>query len=160
MPGIKYIIGDATRPRTPGNKIICHICNDRGGWGAGFVLALSRRWKQPEESYRECPEEWRLGGVQVVPVEDQISVANMIAQHLTGYSPEGRPPIRYGALRACLATVNDHAYRTNATIHMPRIGCGLAGGRWEEVEAIIHDVMSVDVYVYDLKPTNGFEVSL
>ena len=157
MPGIRYKIGDATRPTVPGNKIIAHICNDQGKWGAGFVLAVSSRWKQPEESYRECPEEWRLGVVQVVPVEDQISVANMIAQHGTQrmYGSFGSgaqiPPIRYGALRACLATVNDIAYRTNATIHMPRIGCGLAGGRWDEVEAIIKDVISVDVYVYDLK---------
>ena len=156
MPEIKYIIGDATRPLVPGNKIIAHICNDQGGWGAGFVLAISRRWKQPEESYRECPEEWRLGVVQMVPVEDDISVANMIAQR--GTKPQygtcanavSFPPIRYGALRACLAKVNDIAYRTNATIHMPRIGCGLAGGQWNEVQKIIYDVMSVDVYVYDL----------
>jgi hypothetical protein len=29
-------------------KLICHICNDLGGWGKGFVLALSRRWEGPE----------------------------------------------------------------------------------------------------------------
>ena len=151
MPGIRYKIGDATRPTVPGNKIIAHICNDQGKWGAGFVLAVSRRWSAPEESYRECPEEWRLGGVQVVPVEQDISVANMIAQHRTGYSPDGQPPIRYNALRTCLKLVNEIAKRTNATLHMPRIGCGLAGGRWEEVEMIILDVCTVDVYVYDLK---------
>ena len=100
MPKIRYIKGDATRPTVPGNKIIAHICNDQGKWGAGFVLAVSSRWKQPEESYRECPEEWRLGVVQVVPVEDQISVANMIAQHGTQrmYASFGSgaqiPPIR------------------------------------------------------------------
>jgi hypothetical protein len=33
---------------------------------------------------------------------------------------------------------------------MPRIGCGLAGGQWSEIEKIIQDVCSVDVYVYDL----------
>ena len=37
---------------------------------------------------------------------------------------------------------------------MPRIGCGLAGGNWNEVEQIIKDVASVDVYVYDLYLTD------
>lgn len=152
MPGIRYKVGDATRPVTPGPKIICHICNDIGAWGAGFVLALSKRWSAPEDSYRECPEEWQLGITQIVPVEDDICVANMIAQHgIIGYDDADEPPIRYAALRVCLAEVNDIAYRSGATLHMPRIGCGLAGGEWSEVEKIINDVCSVDVYVYDLK---------
>jgi O-acetyl-ADP-ribose deacetylase (regulator of RNase III) len=151
MPGIRYKIGDATRPRTPGPKIIAHICNDKGRWGKGFVLAVSKCWSAPEELYRECPEDWRLGVVQMVPVEDDISVANMIAQHDTRYSPEGQPPIRYNALRTCLKMVNEVARQSGATIHMPRIGTGWAGGRWEEIELIIQDVCTVDVYVYDLK---------
>jgi hypothetical protein len=32
---------------------------------------------------------------------------------------------------------------------MPRIGCGLAGGKWEEIEPIIKKLMTVDTYVYD-----------
>ncbi|MEV6001124.1 Appr-1-p processing protein, partial [Streptomyces griseomycini] len=27
-----------------GVKVIAHVCNDIGGWGKGFVLAVSRRW--------------------------------------------------------------------------------------------------------------------
>jgi hypothetical protein len=36
---------------------------------------------------------------------------------------------------------------------MPRIGCGLAGGRWELIDPIIDDELvtrGVDVTVYDL----------
>ena len=51
MNRINYVIGDATAPQGEGNKIICHICNDVGGWGAGFVMALSKKWKQPVEEY-------------------------------------------------------------------------------------------------------------
>jgi hypothetical protein len=35
---------------------------------------------------------------------------------------------------------------------MPRIGCGLAGGNWEEIEPIIEETLgaqSVPVSVYD-----------
>ena len=49
---IKYVIGDATRPIGEGTKLIIHISNDLGGWGRGFVLALSRRWDAPEKVYR------------------------------------------------------------------------------------------------------------
>ena len=150
---IKYIIGDATYPVGDGKKIICHICNDLGAWGAGFVLALSKRWDEPEESYREMPrEEMKLGSVMVVPVEDDILVANMIAQHGIGFDKEGMPPIRYSAVRAALTAVNKLAVEINATLHMPRIGTGLAGGSWKDIEQIINDVVTVGVYVYDLKP--------
>ena len=152
MPEIFYINGDATRPRGDGKKIIVHICNDKGRWGAGFVLALSKRWKEPEETYRSTNvRDLKLGNVQVVEVEPGLLVANMIAQHDTNPDPDGRPPIRYYAVRIALTAVNDLAYRIGATIHMPRIGCGLAGGKWEEIEKIIRQVQSVNVYVYDLK---------
>jgi O-acetyl-ADP-ribose deacetylase (regulator of RNase III) len=149
---INYVIGDATQPQGDGKKIICHICNDIGAWGAGFVLALSARWEEPEDAYRNMPENERmLGKVMLVPVENDIVVANMIAQHGVGYSPDGQPPIRYAAVRAALAAVNKLAFQIGATLHMPRIGCGLAGGQWKDIESIIKDVASVDVYVYDLK---------
>ena len=147
---IHYLKGDATRPQISGPKIICHICNDLGRWGAGFVLALSARWTAPEACYRE-KDEYTLGTVELIPVEDDIMVANMIAQHnVCGYDDADEPPIRYYAVRACLSAVNDAAYICGGTLHMPRIGCGLAGGKWLEIEKIILEVCDVDVYVYDL----------
>jgi O-acetyl-ADP-ribose deacetylase (regulator of RNase III) len=154
---IFYINGDATRPIGEGKKIIVHICNDEGKWGAGFVLALSARWSEPEALYRKTNvQDLMLGNVQIVDVGNDILVANMIAQRgiksqqCTNNANVPFPPIRYGAVRACLAEVNDKAYRMNATIHMPRIGCGLAGGNWQDIETIIQETCSVNVYVYDL----------
>ena len=149
---IKYVIGDATRPIGEGKKIILHICNTERKWGAGFVLALSKRWEEPEKVYRNTPKGglW-LGRIMLVPVETDIMVANMIAQKGVGNDSNGQPPIRYGALRACLAEVNDIAYRMGATLHGPRFGAGLSGGDWDKIEQIIKDVMSVDVTIYDLK---------
>jgi len=40
MTGITYRRGDATAPNADGSKIVCHVCNDVGGWGKGFVVAL------------------------------------------------------------------------------------------------------------------------
>ncbi|MBN1183451.1 MAG: Appr-1-p processing protein [Bacteroidales bacterium] len=149
---INYLIGDATNPVGSGIKIICHICNDANKWGAGFVIAISKKWKAPEESYRSMSADERiLGHVRVVQVEDDIVVANMIGQHGVGLDKNGNPPIRYAAVREALMSVDILANVVGATLHMPRIGCGLAGGRWEEIEKIIHEVITVDTYVYDLK---------
>jgi len=150
---IHYVIGDATQPQGDGNKIIVHICNDIGAWGAGFVLAVSKKWRAPEIAYR-MKKSHHLGEVDFVRVEDDIIVANMVAQHgvsRMGFDDSDEPPIRYAAVRVCLNEVNKMAYTTGSSIHMPRIGCGLAGGSWDEIEKIIKDVASVPVYVYDLK---------
>lgn len=147
---ITYVTGDATRPIGEGKKVIPHIVNTKHRWGAGFVIALSERWYAPEQSYRAISE-LILGTVDFVPVEADIIVANMVGQEGTGLDENGLPPIRYDAVRSALIEVNDFAHAIGATLHMPRIGSGLAGGKWEEIEEIINKVVTVDVTVYDLK---------
>jgi O-acetyl-ADP-ribose deacetylase (regulator of RNase III) len=153
---ISYVVGDATAPQGEGPKIIAHVCNDAGGWGKGFVLPLARRWPQTRTAYKTWYRDrdtssFALGAVQFVPAEDDLLVANMIGQH--GYRPSSTPPVRYEAINAALATVADRALQLRASVHMPRIGCGLAGGRWELVEPLIMEELTrrgVLVTVYDL----------
>ena len=149
MSKINYVIGDATAPQGEGKKIICHICNDMGAWGAGFVLALSAKWTYPENRYRAIPR-YELGDAMVLKVEENLYVANMIGQHGVRSNANGTPPIRYQAVAEALMKVNKIAKEMGATLHMPRIGCGLAGGEWQEIEKILKAVVSVDVTVYDL----------
>src|SRR5215207_1910949 len=106
MPDIAYVIGDATTPVGNGPKIICHVCNDIGAWGAGFVLAISRRWPQPEAAFRDwfagkAENDFALGAVQLVAVGPDLWVANMIGQRGIRKSKSG-PPIRYEAVEASL----------------------------------------------------------
>lgn len=150
MSKINYITGDASNPQGDGVKIIMHICNDKGAWGAGFVLALSKRWKEPEQQYRQLkPEDRQLSMVQIVQVGEGLYVANMIAQHDTKWVGK-IPPIRYAALRQCLDIVNEAAEFVGATIHAPRIGAGLAGGNWRVIEGLIDECTTVPVTIYDL----------
>ena len=152
---ICYRVGDVTAPSGEGNKIIAHICNDRGKWGKGFVLALSRRWLQPAEAFKAWFKEangFELGAVQFVQVEPDVWVANMVGQHGLK-AQKGVPPIRYEALSTCLEEVASKAKELGATVHMPRIGCGLAGGEWSKVEPIILEALcekGIEVTVYDL----------
>jgi len=161
MKELNYIIGDATNPTGQGNKIICHICNDIGLWGKGFVLAISKQWPEPQQQFLNwykgrANNSFDQGQVHFVKVEhtpEEIWIANMIAQHGVK-STENGPPIRYEAVEMCLEKVAKNAKNKKASIHMPRIGCGLAGGKWDEIETIIQKTLSlqdIPVFVYDLK---------
>lgn len=156
MASITYRKGDATAPVGDDTKIICHVCNDVGGWGKGFVVALSKRWPEPEARYRAWHAQgeaagFRLGAIQLVNVAPALMVANMVAQRGVRATPSV-PAIRYEALEECLTTLAEQATSLAASVHMPRIGCGLAGGSWAEVEAIIDATLlaaAVPVHVYD-----------
>ena len=153
---INYIKGDATSPNTKGNKIIVHICNDIGGWGKGFVMAISKKWKEPEVAYRnwyKTSEEFELGNAQFIKVEEDLWVANIIGQHKINIDEFGNIPLRYDATSQGLEKVQKFAKDNHASIHMPRIGCGLAGGKWELMEPIIIETLikyNIEVYVYDI----------
>lgn len=169
---IKYVKGDATDPCVKdGVRVIAHVCNDVGKFGSGFAACVAKRWGFVRDRYVEwsvTPAHVGLftpGFVQVVPVGNSIYVANMVAQN--GVRSANNPvPINYIALAHCLDklykwTVALKEVKTalslpklcpEITIHMPRIGCGLAGGRWELVEPLINVfIPSRQVYVYDLE---------
>lgn len=152
---IEYFKGDATNPQKTGNKIIVHVCNDIGGWGKGFVMAISKRWAAPETAYRawyKSQQDFFLGAVQLVQVQEDCWIANVIGQHKINKDENGNPPIRYDAISKGLETVALSAKELNASIHMPRIGCGLAGGTWDKIEPIIQTTLlckMIQVTVYD-----------
>ncbi|MEU1866597.1 macro domain-containing protein [Streptomyces gardneri] len=168
MLPIEFVDGDATAPQADGNKIIAHVSNDIGAWGAGIVRAISRRWPEPEREFRRWYREhastgYRLGAVQLVQVEPDLWVANMVGQHgirtregmrtESGTVPaDSGPPIRYDAVQECLHVLAEHAKELHASVHMPRIGCGLAGGTWDRVEPLITQALCarrIRTVVYD-----------
>jgi len=151
---LHYRRGDATYPQNSGHKIIVHICNNIGVWGGGFTKSLSRRWRQPEVAYRNLRVR-PLGSVEFIEVDRDISVANIIGQHsiISRTRRNGRPPIRYEAIRTALKSVAVKCAQHQSTVHMPRIGTGLAGGNWQIIESIIKQELvnaGIVVYVYDL----------
>lgn len=153
MNEIKYINGDATEPTGDGAKFIIHCCNDEKKWGAGFVLALSNKWKEPEQRYRSWKDADKLGLCQFVKVEPNLFVVNMIGQRGVGYQ-DGLPPVRYDEIEKCLATVGRYAKELNASVHGPRFCCGLAGAEWDVIEEKLkRNVLNkgVDVTIYDFE---------
>jgi O-acetyl-ADP-ribose deacetylase (regulator of RNase III) len=156
MSEITYVRGDATASSNGGARLIAHVCNDIGGWGRGFVLGLSRRWPEPEGAYRawyrdRAANDFGLGAVQFVRVEPDVWVANMIGQRGIRRGGKG-VPVRYEAIDTALVALAGKAVELGASVHMPRIGCGLAGGTWARVEPLVLERLvgrRIRVTVYD-----------
>jgi O-acetyl-ADP-ribose deacetylase (regulator of RNase III) len=177
---LKYIEGDATKPELQNlnNKpLIIHCCNNIGAWGAGFVLALSRKDKNPEQAYKDWAKidtrytvdefeystgKFELGEVGFALFADindenshpQTHVANMIGQHGVGRDKEGNPPVRYESIRKCLKKVRKYCLKNGFEVHAPRFGSDLAGGDWDVIEGLIKDELTskgIPVTIYDWK---------
>ena len=148
---INYTKGDVTKPVETGKKVLVHIVNNYGGWGAGVVLAISKKWKLPEQKYREWSrsgKNFSLGEVQFVKVNADMTIANMLAQD--GY---GGLAVKYQAVRDCLKKVCELAKKEGRCVVMPRIGCGLGGGDFGTILKIIEeelDEKGVQVTIYTL----------
>ena len=153
---ITYVKGDATELRGAGKKLLTQIVNDTAyTWGAGFAAAVRRRWPAAQKAFTAQAQSpgptLHLGNVVQCDIEPDVTLLSLIAQR--GYGPAPRPRIRYNALRESLAKVCELAKRTSATVHMPRIGTGEAGGSWFVIEELLREVLTrndVPVVVYDL----------
>ena len=161
MAKLTYLIGDATQPIIRENEysVIVHCCNTLGAWGAGFVIPLAKRYPNARSSYFNYIHKGnvKLGDVDEVKVTDNIYVANLMGQKFIGKGPNGEIPCDYNAIEKGFLNIIGSWFNRNEyySIHMPRIGCGLAGGDWKVIEDIIKrtfiDMANVDVFVYDLK---------
>jgi O-acetyl-ADP-ribose deacetylase (regulator of RNase III) len=162
---ITYHLGDATEPELDGTVVLAHVLSDTGAYGAGFAAAVARRypraraqfaaWHQGDTEAFRRP--LRLGAIQWVGVGHDLGrrhgwsdrwVVHMVAQR--GLRSATNPhPLDLDALHSCLSHL---AYDlAGEPVVMPRIGCGLAGGTWAEVEPVVNDVLvGVAVHVYDL----------
>src|SRR4029077_8760714 len=64
------------------------VCNDAGGWGKGFVIAVSRRWPEPERRYRawhrgeEPVAHWSLLIAILAASDFSRAMANCCGRHL------------------------------------------------------------------------------
>ena len=112
---LQYVIGDVLNDSPDlKRKIIVQVVNDIGVMGSGVAKAIMdkypivhteyTKWKKLEYCMigkQQIP--FKLGQIQVIPVEKYVYVINMIAQHQT--IRENEKPIRYSALCKCMEKV-------------------------------------------------------
>ena len=129
-------------------------------WGAGFWTRCAKEMAKGAAGLREVVSLAitaisDLAIFHLSSVDASLLMAHLVAQHGVGPSPA--PRIRYGALERCLDKLGDRALTAGASVHMPRIGTGEAGGSWKIVGEIVEDTLCrrhVEVVVYDL-PSAG-----
>jgi O-acetyl-ADP-ribose deacetylase (regulator of RNase III) len=150
-PKIVYVHGDATEPRGGDPKIIAHVMNDRSQtWGGGFAKQLAIKYSAAQIDFRKwAGEEGHqvLGNVHFFGSSKGLEIATLIAQQ--GYGPSQSARINYPALESSLMRLGEHAAASHATVHMPRIGCGQAGGSW----LVIRELIDRELIKRDVKVT-------
>lgn len=123
-------------------------------WGAGFAKAIAYKYPSAQQDFREWtigdPGNLSLGKTHCVQVSSDTFIVSMVSQH--GYGPSPKPRIRYLALRNCLEQLSDCALKMGASIHVPLIGTGFAGGNWSYIaelldEAVVRKGIRTTVYV-------------
>lgn len=155
---ITYLTGDASNPIGERPCIITHVVNNVPAWGAGFVMAVSKRYPVDRSLYMDWVRGWGpftepavFGGILPLEHDDGVTDVLLLAQNNIGRMRDGIP-LDYDALASALAKLAE--YGPDQPIHMPRIGCGLAGGTWDRVGPMVDDILRHRaVYVYDLPVT-------
>ena len=152
---ITYVVGDATKPRGKGYKIIAHVANDTSRrWGKGFGKVISKEWPKLQTSFVKWalkPGNLELGKSHSFRISEDLSIFSMVAQH--GFANSAHPKIRYKHLAGCLESLAIEAKKNSAPVHMPRIGTGFAGGDWKIISELIYEHLvreGITVTVYDL----------
>lgn len=147
---IQYVRGDVTRaqPTTRPKAVVLQCCNNRRRIGAGVSGAIIQAWPGVRHAYMQGS--MQLGQVSMCAVRPNVLVCNIIGQD--GYGRDGRVYVRYAALQEGMRTV---ALQCGADyeVHCPRLGCGLAGGEWPKVVALLQAefcARGIPVTVWDL----------
>jgi O-acetyl-ADP-ribose deacetylase (regulator of RNase III) len=137
---------------------ICHQVNCQGVMRSGIAKQIRERWPEVYEGYvRFCDYVGRpdgkslLGKVFITSHGSCKTVVNMFSQNNYGY--DGNRYTSYDAFAHCLETIAERVPR-GSTIGFPKnIGCGLGGGNWKVISAMIEEILGedYDVYIYELE---------
>jgi O-acetyl-ADP-ribose deacetylase (regulator of RNase III) len=167
MPIIKYEKGDVLTANVP---FIAHGVNCLGTMGAGIAKQLAAKWPASELKYREYVyKHTELLGKSLATYEqeDKKVLFHLFTQLDVGTETR---KLNYGALGRCFSELNntlktmkefdEHMEKEttgetisipNATVAIPRIGAGLAGGDWLLIEEIINGCTpDINIVVYEV----------
>ena len=142
---------------------ICHQVNCQGVMGSGVARQIRERWPEVyEDYYHHCegwfsPEDTRhsvFGTIDIVKLRDGSGrhVVNMYAQSNYGY--DGKRYTSYDAFASTLCYITEKVPRGNEIAFPKNIGCGLGGGNWKVISALIEEILGddYDVYIYEYDP--------
>lgn len=147
--------------------IICHQVNCQRVMGSGIAKQIRDKWPEVYEDY--CSEidfmynngfikqsSDLLGMVSCIKLENGRYIINFFSQDK--FLPRGVCHTDYEAFTRCCKALKNfiteyNLDKSNTIIGFPyKIGCGLAGGNWDVVSAIIErefENYEVEIYEYE-----------
>ena len=137
---------------------ICHQVNCQGVMGSGIARQIRERWPEVYKDYRDWYElitsnhAIMLGANDYTPVDDYTkTVISMAAQFCCGY--DGKKYTSYDAFYSCLKQITIDVPKGRKIGFPKNIGCGLGGGNWKVISALIEEILGNDyeVYIYELE---------
>ena len=147
------INGDITKVIKSG--YILHQVNCMSAMGAGVALALMKKWPQVRSEYIQFSKQAAkpkdlLGQIEYVQVENNLTVINSFTQlgygnaRLSGVSDTNEELLIRNIRNAAKKAASE-----NTTVAVPYlVGCGLAGGNWQNVYNGIKDLDNLIIVKY------------
>ncbi len=155
---ISYVDGDIFEYVATGEYgMFIHGCNCLHTMGAGvaktakaFCPALLKADKE-QTIYGDRDKLGTMSKVVEVYNGNIVVMANGYTQFDYKYSLAGVAPVDLDAIEKLFTTVGERC--THLKVIIPKIGAGLAGGDWDEIESIINKVAKdVDITVVNYVP--------
>ena len=113
---------------------IAHCVNNQHKMRSGVAKAIREKYPKAYDDYMSS----KLGmGNVIVSTNTPHNIIHIVGQDHYGY--DGKQYVDYVALRKGIKTINKHIHEPVA---FPKIGCGLAGGDWSIVSAILEEEMT------------------
>lgn len=143
---MKIIADDLLRAES---GFVCHGVNCCGKMGKGIALAVRQKYPKAYHQYLDLwmtygsvtGDDRLLGIAQFVSVGPQLWIVNCHNQVFYGNHEivKGCPTghFSYQAFDQCFDQVTLLAHSTGLPVHVPKIGCNLAGAEWGKVSDII-----------------------
>lgn len=131
--------------------VVAHGCNCQGGFGSGMAGQIARRWPHVRQAYLDLHNSGGtiLGFFQPVAISESKFIINCGTQQ--AYLPRGVNHADYNAIDDIMDSLKLYTTNKLTRIGIPKIGAGLAGGDWSEIEKIISKYFSdrdITVYIY------------
>lgn len=118
--------------------VILHACNCFHTMGAGAAKALRNKWPQiyqTDTNRTSYGDKTKLGTYSVTSISPRLTILNCYTQYRYG---RDKRYTNYEAVYSCLEKTRDNF--PDQELHMTPLGCGLAGGDWEVVKAMVLSV--------------------
>lgn len=109
---------------------------------SGIAGKIRKKWPQVYEDYKqwEANHGLKLGDVIYTKIAEDLIIASMITQEFYGRD-KSILYVDYNAISLGFERLGVVARNLKLPIHYPLIGCGLANGKWEEVEGRIQNAL-------------------